>query len=108
MKEEQCENTVLLYPAYCSIIILCAPCFDQRSGQHSSNGMVFVILLFIAAFMLNKNKWWGSLFGVIVGVALVWMSFQYTGQPIDIERPIGIVLCLFYAICGTISFLTSK
>lgn len=68
----------------------------------------FVILLFIAAFMLTKNKWWGSLFGVIVGVALVWMSFQYTGQPIDIERPIGIVLCLFYAICGTISFLTSK
>lgn len=64
-----------------------------------------VILLFIAAFLLTKNKWWGSLFGVIVGVVLVWMSLQYTGQPIDIERPIGIGLCLFYITCGTISFL---
>ena len=57
----------------------------------------FVILLFIAAFMLNNNKWWGSLFGVIVGVALVWMSFQYTGQP-TAEKVIGYPMVVQYNI----------
>lgn len=80
------------------------------SGLGSINPMVwfFVVLLFIAAFLLTKNKWWGAFLGLVVGIVLLWMGSQYSGQPIDIERPIGIVLCLFYIICGIVSFVQTK
>lgn len=80
------------------------------SGFGSINPMVwfFVILLFIAAVLLSKNKWWGALLGLGVGIVLLWMSCQYTGQVIDIERPIGITFCLFYAICGANLFVRAK
>ena len=80
------------------------------SGLGSINPMVwfFVVLLFIAAFLLTKNKWWGALLGLVVGIVLLWMSSQYSGQPIDIERPIGIALSLFYITCGTVLFARTK
>ena len=68
----------------------------------------FVVVIFIEALLLTKNKWWGALLGLVVGIILLWMGSQYSGQPIDIERPIGIVLCLFYIICGTVSFVRTK
>ena len=76
------------------------------SGFGSIDPMVwlFVVLLFAAAVLLSKDKWWGAVFGVVVGVVLIWMSFQYTGQAIDIERPLGIAICLFYVICGIFLF----
>lgn len=76
------------------------------SGFGSINPAVwlFVALFFVAAVLLSKNKWWGVLFGMVVGLVLIWMSFQYTGQMIDIERPLGIAICLFYVICGIILF----
>lgn len=80
------------------------------SGLGSINPIVwlFVVLLFIAALLLTKNKWWGALLGLVVGIILLWTSSQYTGQHIDIERPIGIVLCLFYIISGAFSFVRTK
>lgn len=80
------------------------------SGFGSVNLVVwlFVALLFAAAVLLSKNKWWGALFGVVVGFVLIWMSFQYSGQAIDIERPLGIAICLFYVICGIVLFRKRK
>lgn len=56
--------------------------------------------LLISAILMLKKKWWGCFFGIAPGVMLIYMSFQYTGQVIDIERPLGIIMCLYYAILG--------
>lgn len=66
-------------------------------------GLVFAILL-VSAVLMAKNKWWGSFLGIAIGAFLIGMSTQYTGQVIDIERPLGIILCLYYAFCGFMSF----
>ena len=57
---------------------------------------------------MSKGKWWGSLGGVIVGLVLIYMSTQYTGQVIDIERPLGIVFLVYYLICGILLYRNKK
>ena len=62
-----------------------------------------IAMLFASAVLLSKKKWIGCLPGILVGSLLIWMSFQSTGQVIDIEMPLGIVLILFYILSGVIS-----
>ena len=62
-----------------------------------------IALLFASAILIAKKKWFGCIPGILVGVILIWMSFQYTGQVIDIERPLGIVLILFYILSWLVS-----
>lgn len=57
-------------------------------------------MLFASAVLLAKKKWLGCITGILVGVILIWMSFQSTGQVIDIEMPLGIALILFYIVSG--------
>ena len=62
-----------------------------------------IALLFASAILIAKKKWFGCIPGILVGVILIWMSFQYTGQVIDIERPLDIVLILFYILSWLVS-----
>ena len=62
-----------------------------------------IAMLLVSAVLLVKKKWFGCLPGILIGVLLIWMSVQYAGQVIDIERPLGIGLILFYILCGAIS-----
>ena len=55
-----------------------------------------IAMLFMTAVLLEKKKWFGCIPGILVGIILIWMSFQSTGQVIDIERPLGIALIVFY------------
>ena len=57
------------------------------------------ILLILSGLLLCKNKWWGCIFGVVVGVILVYMGLQETGQ-IFKEYLIGLPLIVFYIVCG--------
>ena len=59
-----------------------------------------IVALFVSAVLMSKKKWYGCIPGVLVGAILIWMSFQSTGQAIDIERPLGIALITFYIFCG--------
>ena len=61
---------------------------------------ICIAMLFVSAVLQTKQKWFGSIPGILVGVILIWMSFQSTGQVIDIEMPLGIVLILFYILSG--------
>ena len=65
-------------------------------------------MMFVSAVIMSKNRWWGCLFGVSVGIKLIQMSMTDTGQVIDIERPVGIILCLFYTVCGILVYRKSK
>ena len=68
----------------------------------------FVALLIVSAVFMSKGKWWGSLGGIIVGLVLIYMSAQYTGQVIDIERPLGIGFLVYYLICGILLYRKEK
>ena len=59
-----------------------------------------IAMLFVSAVLMSKKKWYGCIPGILVGVILIRMSFQSTGQVIDIEMPLGIVLILFYILSG--------
>ena len=61
---------------------------------------ICISMLFVAAFLLAQKKWFGCIPGILVGFLLICMSFQSTGQVIDIERPLGIALIVFYIFCG--------
>ena len=59
-----------------------------------------IAMLFVSAILLAKKKWFGCVPGIVIGIILIWMSFQSTGQVIHIERPLGIALIVFYILCG--------
>lgn len=59
-----------------------------------------IAMLFVSAVLLAQKKWFGCIPGILVGSLLIWMSFQSTGQVIDIERPLGIALIAFYIFYG--------
>ncbi|KPU42261.1 hypothetical protein OXPF_40460 [Oxobacter pfennigii] len=60
---------------------------------------IWLLLWFISGFLLNKNYFWGSLLGTLPAIHLVYMGTQETGQIIS-EASIGIVVLIFYLICG--------
>ena len=62
----------------------------------------FIALLFVSGLLLWREKWWGSLGGILVGMVLIDMSTQYTGQVIEIEGPLGILFCIYYGLCGLV------
>lgn len=87
-------------PAVLALIFYGVLAFAGGLGAINPAVWFFVALLIISAILMSQNKWWGSILGIVVGITLIYMSTQYTGQPIDIEKPIGIVFCVYYLICG--------
>lgn len=62
-----------------------------------------IAMLFVSAVLLAQKKWFGCIPGILVGAILILMSYQSTGQVIDIEMPLGIALILFYILSGVVS-----
>ena len=59
-----------------------------------------IAMMFLSAVLMAQKKWFGCILGILVGIIVIWMSFQSTGQVNDIERPLGIALIAFYIFCG--------
>ena len=59
----------------------------------------WVALLWLGGFLLNKGKIWGGLFGLLPAIHLLYMSTQSTGQVINIEMPLGIVIAVYVLVC---------
>ena len=69
-------------------------------GMISVKEVMWIALFFISGFLLSKEKVWGCLFGMIPGIVFVWMSTKDTGQVINIELPLGMIIIGFYVGCG--------
>ena len=76
------------------------------SSFGSINPMVWVALtnLFIAGILMKNNKWWGSILGIAIGILLIYMGNQETGQVFS-ETPLGIIMCIYYIVCAVISYI---
>ena len=66
--------------------------------------LVYIGSPILAGIFLRKGKWWGCLFGIAMGAVLLYMGSQYTGQVIDIERPMGAVFLIYYAAMGLLCY----
>ena len=73
----------------------------------SSVAAVWLILFLTSGILLSKNIFWGSLLGVLPAIHMIYMGTQDTGQIIN-EIPIGIIVFVFYIICGGFVFFKSK
>ena len=70
------------------------------AGLTMSMVLIWLACFWLSAFFLHKGLFWGGAFGLLPGVHMIYMSTQYTGQVINIEMPLGIILILFYGIYG--------
>ena len=62
----------------------------------------WMLLLWISGFVMSKGKAWGAVIGLIPGAHLIYMSTQYTGQVINIELALGLIIVIFYFTCGVV------
>ena len=62
----------------------------------------WMLLLWISGSVMSKGKAWGAVIGLIPGTNLIYMSTQYTGQVINIELPLGLIIVIFYFTCGVV------
>ena len=69
-------------------------------GMISVKELVWLALFLMSGFLLSEEKVWGCLFGMIPGAVFIWMSTNYTGQVINIELPLGLIIIGFYIGCG--------
>lgn len=61
---------------------------------------IWLALFTAGALLYVQSQFRGGVLGALPGIHLVIMSTRYTGQVIDIERPVGIFLIVFYAVCS--------
>ena len=68
---------------------------------------VYLILLITAGVLLSKNYWWGAFFGLPYGITVIVSDIFEKGQ-ITRKWPFGLLVCIFYVICGMICYLDGK
>ena len=71
--------------------------FSGLTGASITMSMVLVWLVcfWLSAFFLHKGLFWGGVFGLFPAIHMIYMGTQYSGQVINIEIPLGIILILF-------------
>ena len=69
-------------------------------GMISVKEVIWIALFLISGFLLSKEKVWGCLFGMIPGIVFIGLSTKDTGQVINIELPLGMIIIGFYLGCG--------
>lgn len=58
--------------------------------------LIWLLCFWVSAVLFHKGLFWGGIFGLFPAFHMIHMGTQYTGQVINIEIPLGVVLLLFY------------
>lgn len=98
------KKTLYFVPPVLALLLYIVLGFAAGFGAISPWVWLWIAVMFVSSAVLFKAKWYGCIGGLIVGGVLIYMSTQYTGQVIDIERPLGIILCAYYLICGYVVY----
>lgn len=65
---------------------------------------LWIGLFIVSGILLSKGLFWGGLPGLLPGIHLMQMSTKDTGQIIDVELPMGIIVAAFYLLCCVLVF----
>lgn len=94
------KKVIYFTPAIFGLVFYCFLAVFSGFGAIHPVVWLCIAMLFVSAFLLAQKKWFGCIPGILVGILLICMGFQSNGQVIDIERPLGIALIVFYIFCG--------
>ena len=94
------KNVIYFTPAIFGLMFYSLLAVFSGFGAIHPAVWLCIAMLFFSAVLMARKKWFGCIPGILVGAILIWMSFRSTGQVIDIEMPLGIVLILFYILSG--------
>lgn len=62
--------------------------------------LIWLVLYLVSGILLARGRFWGAAFGMLPGFHMMYMSTVDTGQVLPIELPLGIVVVVFYLLCG--------
>ena len=78
-------------------------------GGFQPIAFVNICLPILAGVLLRKNKWWGSFFGIAMGLLLLYTNLQYSGhQHVNMDMPLGIAFAVYYGAMGVWCALTKQ
>lgn len=77
-------------------------------GLISLKEIIYLALFLVSGILFVRNIPWGCAPGMIPAVIFILMSTQDTGQVINIERPLGIFLCVYFVVCGLWVFIKRR
>ena len=70
-------------------------------GGFQPIAIVNICLPIAAGILLRKNKWWGSLLGIAMGVVLIFSGMTAA-------RIVGIVLAAYYIVMGIVCAISNN
>lgn len=76
-------------------------------GAISPIVFAWLAVFFISGFILSEGVYWGGLLGALPAIHLIYMGTQETGQIIN-EKPAGIIVLIFYIVCGCYAYIKQK
>ncbi len=88
-----------------AIIVIAVLILVAITDGLSFNGNVYwvVAMPLLAGIFLSLNKWQGCIWGVALGILTIYIGTKEHGQVLN-EIAIGVVVCIYYAIMGYISY----
>lgn len=98
------SKKIIYFVPFITFLVVYAVMVILGFGMLSLKEVVWLLMFFVGGILLCKGKVWGSIFGVIPAIIFIFMSTNDTGQVINIERPLGIILCIYYLIYSLIAF----
>ena len=72
-------------------------------GGFQPIAFVYIILPILAGISLRKDKWWGCLFGIAMGVILL-----YNGRNMMVAFIAGLILVAYYIVMGLVCAASLK
>ena len=94
------KRQILYFIPFFFFIIIYLVAAVMGLGIISVKEIIWLALFLASGFLLSKKKVWGSVFGMIPGGVFVWMSTVSTGQVVNIELPLGLIIIGFYLGCS--------
>lgn len=102
------KKIIYFIPAIIAMLLYIVLGFISGFGAIDPMAWLLITIMFASAIIMFKEKWYGCIGGFIFGCVLIYMSTQQTGQIINIERPLGIILCVYYLVCGVFIYKKNK
>ena len=92
------KRVIFYTPA--AIFALCVIALNIILKTPSPLWYAWVFLLWISGVIMNRGNAWGAAVGILPAAHLIYMSTQNTGQVINIELPLGLIIMLYFTACG--------
>lgn len=97
----------VLFYGFIAINVLPFAVFEMDNVLGTIKICLLLGLLFAAAILMMKGKWWGCIGGIIFGLIFICMGSYDHGQIIS-ESLIGVAYCVYFVICGLLCYMSKK